>query len=77
MPTNSNRFIVPGPLPHTPPIFHKFKLLTIFDYKLQLGNLVYESINGIGPVNWFWSFKRITIELILLNPTEFEQIRKF
>ena len=48
--TNSNRFIAPSPLPHTPPIVHKLKLLTIFDiHKLQLGNLVYESINGIGP----------------------------
>ena len=28
-------------------------------------------------LNWFWTFKRITIELILLNPTKFEQIRKF
>ena len=28
-------------------------------------------------VNWFRYFKRITIDLILLNPTKFEQIRKF
>ena len=28
-------------------------------------------------LNWFWTFKRNSIELILLNPTKFEQIRKF
>ena len=28
-------------------------------------------------VNWFWTFKRNSIELITLNPTKFEQIRKF
>ena len=33
-------------------------------------------LQGI-PFKWFWTFKRITIELILLNPTKFEQIRKF
>ena len=27
--------------------------------------------------NWFWTFKRNSIELILLNPTKFKQIRKF
>ena len=41
--------VIPGPLAHTPPLFHKLNLLTIFDiYKLQLGNLVYESLNNIG-----------------------------
>ena len=40
----------PGPLVHTPPLFHKLKVLTIFDiYKLQLGKLIYESVNDIGP----------------------------
>ena len=42
----------PGPLVHTPPLFHKLKVLTIFDiYKLQLGKLIYESINDVGPTN--------------------------
>ena len=41
---------VPGPLAHTPPLFSKLNILTIFDiFKLQLGELVYESINQIGP----------------------------
>ena len=26
--------------------------------------------------NWLWTFKRNSIELILLNPTKFEQIRE-
>ena len=26
-------------------------------------------------LNWLWTFKRNSIELILLNPTKFEQIR--
>ena len=43
---------VAGPLTHTPPLFHKRKLLTIVDvYKFQLGKLVYESVNGKGPAN--------------------------
>ena len=33
--------------------------------------------NNNNNINRFLSFKRITIELILLNPTKFEQIRKF
>ena len=42
----------PGPLVHAPPLFHKLKVLTIFDiYKLQLGKLIYESVNDIGPTN--------------------------
>ena len=45
-------FLASGTLAHTPRIFHELKLLTIFDvYKLQSGNLVYETINGISPVN--------------------------
>ena len=42
------------PLVHllTPPLFHKLKVLTIFDiFKLQLGKLIYESVNNIGPTN--------------------------
>ena len=43
---------IPGPLVHTPQLFHQLRLLTIFEiYKLQLGKLVYESINGVGPTN--------------------------
>ena len=42
----------PAPLVHTPPLFHKLKVLKIFDiYKLQLGKLIYESINDVGPTN--------------------------
>ena len=41
-----------GQLVHTPPLFHKLKLLTIFDiFYLQLGIIIYQSINGLGPVN--------------------------
>ena len=43
---------IPRPLVHTPPSFHKLKVLTIFDiYKLQLGKLIYESINDVSPTN--------------------------
>ena len=43
---------LPGSLVHTPPLFHKLNLLTIFEiFELQLGKLVYESINGLGPTN--------------------------
>ena len=56
---NDNYPIIPGPLPHTPPLFHQLNLLTIFDiYHLQLGKLVYESINGIGPTQSILKFTR-------------------
>ena len=39
-----------GPLEHTPPLFYKLNLLNIFDiYKFQLGKLVFDSLNNIGP----------------------------
>ena len=41
--------IVPGPLAHTPPLFHNLRLLTIYEiFKLQLGKLIYESVNNLG-----------------------------
>ena len=41
---------VPGTLAHTIPLFNQMKILTIFDiYRLQLGKLVFEMINKIGP----------------------------
>ena len=36
----------PGPLAHTPPLFYK-----LYIYKVQLGKLIYESVNDIGPTN--------------------------
>ena len=51
----------PGPLAHTSPLFHKLKLLNIFDiFKLQLGKLVFESVNGIGPSNNVIKFNRVS-----------------
>ena len=50
---------IPGTLVHTPPLFHKLNLLNIFDiYKLQVGKLVYDSLNNIGPVQGIISFMR-------------------
>ena len=50
---------IPGPLVHTPPLFHKLNLLNIFDiYKLQVGKLVYDSLNNIGPVQGIISYMR-------------------
>ena len=41
---------IPGPLEHSLPLFYQLKILTIFDiYRLQLGKMVFESINNIGP----------------------------
>ena len=46
---NDNFPIIPGPLVPTFPLFHKLKMLKIYDiYKLQVGNFVFESINNIG-----------------------------
>ena len=51
--------VVPGPLTHTPPLFYKLKILTIFDiYKLQLGKLVYDFLNNIGPTRSIIQFTR-------------------
>ena len=53
--------LLPGPLSHTPPLFHKLGFLNIFDiFKLQLGKLVFESTNGIGPSNNVLKFIRIS-----------------
>ena len=52
---------IPGPLTHTPPLFHKLKILTIYEiFKLQLGLLVFESINNIGPSNNLIKFTRVS-----------------
>ena len=49
----------PGSLVHATPLFHKLKVLTIFDiYKLQLRKLIYESINDVGPTNKFIMYTR-------------------
>ena len=46
---NDNFPIIPGPLVHTPPLFHKLNMLKIYDiYTLQVGNFVFESVNNIG-----------------------------
>ena len=56
---NDNFPVEPGPLQHTPPLFYKLKLLTIFDiFNLQLGKLVFDSINNIGPTNLIIQFTR-------------------
>ena len=50
---------IPGPLAHTPSLFHKLNLLNIYDiYKLQVSKLVYDSLNNIGPVQGIISFMR-------------------
>ena len=52
--------IVPGPLTHTSPLFHKLNILSIFDiFKLQLAQLVFESTNNIGPTSSIIQFTRI------------------
>ena len=52
---------VPGPLVHTPPLFHKLRLLTIYEiFKLQLGKLIYESINNLGPTKNVINFTDIS-----------------
>ena len=41
---------LPGALIKALPLFHRLEILTIFDiYKLQGGELVFESLNNIGP----------------------------
>ena len=58
--------LIPGPLSHTPPLFHKLRLLNIFDiFKLQLGKLVFESTNGIGPSN---NVIKFILKLIVIIP---------
>ena len=51
--------LIPGPLEHTPPLFYKLNLLNIFDiYKFQLGKLVFDSLNNIGPIQGIHNFTR-------------------
>ena len=41
---------LPSALIKALPLFHRLNILTIFDiYKLQVGKLVFESLNNIGP----------------------------
>ena len=59
--------VVPGPLVHTPPLFYKLRLLTIYEiFKLQLGKLIYESINDIGPTKNVIKFTNVS-EIHCLN----------
>ena len=52
---------IPGPLAHTPPLFRRLNVLNIYDiFKFQLGNLVFNSIYGIGPVNSVINFQQIS-----------------
>ena len=58
---------VPGPLSHTISLFHRLKILKIFDiFKLQLGKLVYESINNIIIIIYYFNIINIFILLLLL-----------
>ena len=51
---------VPGPLVHTPPLFYNLRLLTVYEiFKLQLGKLIYESINNLGPTKNIISFNNV------------------
>ena len=46
-------------LSHTPPLFQKLNILNIFDiFKVQIGKLVYESLNCIGPMKKIIKFTR-------------------
>ena len=52
---------VPGPLAHTNTLFHKPGIIIIFDiYKLQVGKLVYESLNRIGPSKLIIKFTKVS-----------------
>ena len=52
----------PGALVKALPLFHRLKILTIFDISnLQVGKLVFESINEIGPTQSIIEFTLQTI----------------
>ena len=58
---NSTHFGTSGPLVHSAPLFYKLNLLNIFDiFKLQLGILVYESMNNIRPVCNIIKFQEVS-----------------
>ena len=69
---------LPCPLPHTPPLFHQLKVLTIYDiFKLQVGKFVYESINDIGPSHSIIKYNlksMIIIQDMLINSIQFNSI---
>ena len=57
----TNNTIINGILTHTPPLFRKLKILTIYDiYKLQVGTLMYEVQNNLGPINNIISIPLVT-----------------
>ena len=57
---NDGYLSIPGPLSLTPPLFHKLRILNIFDiFKLQLGKLVYECTHRLGPSNNIIKFSRV------------------
>ena len=56
---NDNFLIFQDGLCHSAPLFKQLNLLTIYDiFKLQVGKLVFESINNIGPSNNIVKFIR-------------------
>ena len=56
---NDNYPTIPGPLAHSPPLFHKLNMLNIYDiYNLQAGKFVFESLNNIGPAQSIIKFVR-------------------
>ena len=57
----TNNTIINGILTHTPPLFRKLKILTIYDiYKLQVGTLMYEVQNNLGPISNIISIPLVT-----------------
>ena len=53
--------VIHGPLAHTPPLFYKLRILTIYEiFKLQVGKLVYQSIKGLGPAHDLTKFTRVS-----------------
>ena len=53
------------------------EVLTCIEISHDFKVACYVESTKVNILNWFWTFKRITIELILLNPTKFKEIRKF
>ena len=50
-----------GPLVHSPPLFRRLKILNIYDiFKLQLGNLVYDTIHNQGPLKNILRYQQVS-----------------
>ena len=57
---NDGYALIPGPLMHTPPLFHELKILNIYDIcKLEINKFTFTVINRISPPQFYNMFTQL------------------